>query len=225
MKDGVLVIDKPVGPSSHSAVALVRRLIHASKVGHLGTLDPAASGVLPLVINGATKHAQRLASDEKVYEFTLYLGISTDSDDETGGVISEQHAAPHLLEGLSALLSRFTGRIMQRPPLFSAKKKCGMRACDMARKGQKVELSPGPVTIDSLEIIGVSWPEVRMRMSCRTGTYVRSLCRDLGEALGPGGHARGIRRLKSGPYIIDEAVPLETLRANPAIWTDHLIPL
>ncbi len=223
--DGVLVIDKPAGPTSHAVVALVKRLTRVDKIGHLGTLDPAASGVLPLVINGATRHAKRLAGDEKIYEFTLFLGVATDTDDESGNVISRKIPDGLHFDDLSRILERFTGRIMQRPPLYSAKKVYGRRACDLSRDGMQFNLLPRPVNVDAIEIIGGTWPEPRLRLKCRAGTYVRSLCRDLGEALGCGGHARAIRRLRSGAYIIDEAVPPEALKPGSDAWHAYLLPV
>jgi tRNA pseudouridine55 synthase len=223
--DGILIIDKPAGPTSHDVVSIVKRLTGATKVGHLGTLDPEASGVLPLALNGATKSAGLLAGTEKVYEFTLCLGRTTDTDDDAGTVTSEKKVSKDAGERLKEVLDQFTGNIMQRPPKYSAVKVNGRRAYDLARKGTDFELDPRPVRIDSIEVVKVKLPEVRMRVACNSGTYVRSLCRDLGEAIGCGGCAKGIRRLKSGPYIIDKAVDLEKLRAGLSDWENSLIPL
>jgi tRNA pseudouridine55 synthase len=222
--DGVLVIDKPAGPTSHDIVAMVRRLTGARKVGHLGTLDPAASGVLPLVLNGATKLAATLAGVEKVYEFTLVLGRATDTDDDAGRAIAEGPAPEAFFAELQALLPQFTGSILQRPPRYSAIKVGGERAYRLAREKGDVPLEPRPVTIDALEILRNDWPEVRMRLACRSGTYVRSLCRDLGEALSCGGHAKTIRRLQSGPYTLDMAVTMEALGSESGLWRQQLIP-
>ena len=223
--DGVLVIDKPAGPTSHDVVSIVKRLTGAKKVGHLGTLDPGASGVLPLAINEATKSAGVLAGIEKVYEFTLCLGRTTDTDDDDGTVMSEAAVPRDAGEKLRGVLDQFMGSIMQRPPKYSAVKVNGRRAYDLARKGTQFELDPRSVRIDSIEVVDDTLPEVRMRVACNSGTYVRSLCRDIGEAIGCGGCARDIKRLKSGPYIIDKAVPLEELRADPEGWEGRLIPL
>ena len=222
---GVLVIDKPAGPTSHDIVTIVKRLIGARKVGHLGTLDPAASGVLPLAINDATKRAAELAGIEKVYDFTLILGFSTETDDDTGEVIKESKVPADVLERIEAVLPKFTGRIMQRPPNYSAVKVEGRRAYQLARRGAKFELPPRPVDIHAIEIVGASLPEVRIRLSCRSGTYVRSLCRDLGEEIGCGGHASGIRRLRSGPYKIEDALGLEVLREDRSVWKKYLMPV
>lgn len=223
--DGVLIIDKPAGPTSHDVVSIVKRLTGAKKVGHLGTLDPEASGVLPLAIDGATKRAGLLAGTEKVYEFTLRLGRTTDTDDDTGTVTAEKTVPKDAGEKLRSVLDQFTGNIMQRPPKYSAVKVNGRRAYDLARKGTEFELDPRPVRVDSIEVLDVALPEVRMRVACNSGTYVRSLCRDIGEAIGCSGCAKDIRRLKSGPYIIDKAVHLEELKADSEGWEDSLIPL
>lgn len=221
--DGVLVIDKPKGPTSHDVVQTVKNLVGAEKVGHLGTLDPAATGVLPLVINGATKHAAHLAGVEKTYEFTLRLGIVTETDDDTGKVISESSIDKGLLAKLEEILPRFTGRIMQRPPKFSAVKVNGRRSYKLARGGRDVEPAPRQVQVDTLCITGGSPPNVNMKVECRSGTYVRSLCRDLGEDLGCGGHAADIRRLRSGDYTIDKAISLDELVKNPDIWRSAIL--
>ncbi|MFH1829765.1 MAG: tRNA pseudouridine(55) synthase TruB [Pseudomonadota bacterium] len=221
--DGVLVVDKPAGPTSHDIVSMVKRLTGASKIGHLGTLDPAASGVLPLAINEATTMAGQLAGIDKVYEFTLCLGTTTTTDDSAGDVIAQAPALPDLMANLRLILPRFTGSILQRPPRFSAIKVRGKRAYELARKGIDFELEPRSVRIDSIDIIGENWPQLRLRMSCNSGTYVRSLCRDLGNALGCGGHAKDIRRLKSGPYIIDKALTMDDLQKEPSMWLKHLI--
>jgi tRNA pseudouridine55 synthase len=223
--DGILLIDKPAGPTSHDVVSVVKRLTGAKKVGHLGTLDPEASGVLPLAINGATKMAGVLAGIEKVYEFTLCLGRTTDTDDDAGTVTSEAAVPRDACEKLRGVLEQFTGSIMQRPPKYSAVKVNGRRAYDLARKGTQFEIEPRSVRIDSIEVVKEKLPEIRMRVACNSGTYVRSLCRDIGEAIGCGGCARDIRRLKSGPYIIDRAVGLEDLKADPESWEGRLIPL
>jgi len=223
--DGVLVIDKPAGPTSHDVVSIVKRLTGAMKVGHLGTLDPEASGVLPLAINGATRSAGLLAGTEKVYEFTLVLGRQTETDDDVGATLSEMAVPKDAADRLEVVLEGFTGNIMQRPPKYSAVKVRGRRAYELARKNVDFEIDPRPVRVDSIEVLGVALPEVRMRVACNSGTYVRSLCRDIGEALGYGGCARSIRRLKSGPYIIDDALRLEELEARPGNWEESLIPL
>ncbi len=218
--DGVLVIDKPEGPSSHDICACARRITKIRKVGHLGTLDPAASGVLPLALGAATRRAAELAGHRKVYEFTLVLGSATDTDDAAGVQTASAAVTPEMLERLPQILGQFTGTILQRPPAYSAVKVQGRRAYQLARQGEDVEVEPRPVTIDALHIIdeGEAPSRLRMRMECRTGTYVRSLCRDLGAVLGCGGHASGIRRLQSGAFRIEQAVTLQEFLASPEAW-------
>lgn len=223
--DGILIVDKPAGPTSHDVVATVKRLIGASKVGHLGTLDPAASGVLPLAINGATKRAGELAGIEKTYEFTLELGRTTTTDDDTGEVVAKSKVPADALDRLNAVIPQFIGNVMQRPPKFSAVKVSGRRAYQLARKGTDFQLDERTVKIDAIAVLGGKSPSVRMRVECNSGTYVRSLCRDLGEEIGCGAHASEIRRLRSGPYIIDGAVKLEELGLSPQSWRDCIIPL
>ncbi len=223
--DGILIIDKPAGPTSHDVVQIVKRLTGANKVGHLGTLDPAATGVLPLVLNGATKRAAELAGIEKVYEFDLCLGVTTDSDDDTGKVLEEQSVSNDLQSTLKVELEEFIGNILQRPPQFSAIKVGGKRAYKSARKGFDPRLEPRPIHIDSIEIVGGKWPRLRLRVECRSGTYVRSLARDIGEKLGCGGHAAEIRRFRSGKWRIEDAVSLDALQEKPACWKDALILL
>ena len=221
--DGILIVDKPRGPTSHDVVQTIRRATGVRKVGHLGTLDPAASGVLPVAMGRATKKTSHLIASDKVYEFVLRLGMATETDDDEGRIISEQPVPPDLLIRLEELLAQFTGWIMQRPPRFSAVKVGGRRACDLARRGKWVELKPRRVRVDSLRMVEVLWPEVRMRMECGGGTYVRSICRDIGQALGCTGHARDIRRLRHGRYTIEEALPLEEIKARPQICREHLL--
>ena len=223
--DGILIRDKPRGPTSHDVVQIIRRATGVRKVGHLGTLDPAASGVLPVAMGRATKQVSRLITSDKVYEFVLKLGIVTETDDDEGRTLSERPVPPALLPRLEELIPRFTGWIMQRPPQFSAVKVGGRRAYELARKGERVELKPRLVRVDSLRIVDVSWPDVRMHMECGGGTYVRSICRDIGEVLGCGGHARNIRRLRHGPYTIEAALSLEEIKVRPQICRERLLAL
>lgn len=218
-RDRILVIDKPAGPTSHDIVQEVKRIIAAKKVGHLGTLDPAATGVLPLAINGATKQANKLAGTEKIYEFTLKLGTGTDTDDDTGRVITESQVPPDAVARLEGIIPSFIGRIIQRPPNYSAVKTGGRRAYEWARKGIAPDIAPRFVQIVSLSIISLHGSDIRMRLECHSGTYVRSLCRDIGEALGCHGHAGQIRRLRSGPYTIAQAITMEALKDNPSMWS------
>jgi tRNA pseudouridine55 synthase len=223
--DGVLVIDKPAGPTSHDVVQIVKRITGAKKVGHLGTLDPAATGVLPLVINGATKRADELKGVEKVYEFTLVLGASTDTDDDQGKIVKKMEVPADAVKKLEAIIPEFLGEVMQRPPAFSAIKMGGRKSYEAARKGEALEIEPRKVVINKLSILDSYLPNVKMRLECNSGTYVRSLCRDLGEKLGCGGHASGIRRLKSGNFSIEAAICLDSLSKDSEIWKKSLLPI
>lgn len=223
--DGVLIVDKPAGPTSHDVVSIVKRTIGAKKVGHLGTLDPPASGVLPLAIDGATKKATALAGDEKVYEFELCLGAETDTDDDAGAVIDEAPIPADAEMLLRGIIPTFEGEIQQRPPRYSAIKVGGQRAYALARKGIAFELEARPVRIESMELVRFGLPRVSFRVSCSSGTYVRSLCRDLARGIGCRGHASGIRRMRSGAYTIDRAVALDALVKDPEAWRKAFIPL
>jgi len=223
--DGVLVIDKPSGPTSHDVVAAVKRMIGARRVGHLGTLDPRASGVLPLAVGGATKRAAELAGDEKTYEFTLCLGAETDTDDDGGRQIASCERPVPEAEDIRRVLPRFVGELMQVQLPYSAVKVGGRRAYQLARAGREFQLDPRTVRVDSLELL-VEQPEgFRLRVSCGAGTYVRALCRDIGRELGCGGFAKNIRRFKSGSYIIDMATTLEALSRAPRAWQEHLLAI
>lgn len=215
--DGILVIDKPRGLTSHDVVEEVKRALGARKVGHLGTLDPAATGVLPLVINDATKFASMLSGDRKVYEFDLVLGRQTDTDDDEGRVIAEGEVPPDVLGRIETAKRTLVGRIMQVPPAYSAIKVGGRPLYKDARKGRPVEARPREVKIDELSVINHCIGDdgrmrVRMRMCSSAGTYVRAVCRDLGKAVGSLGHASNIRRLASGDHKIEEAIGLDAYK-------------
>ncbi len=216
--DGLLIVDKPAGPTSHDIVQEVKRLLGAKKVGHLGTLDPEATGVLTLMVNQATKAASKFGKDVKVYEFDLVLGSATDTDDDTGQVIKKARKPAKAYKKVSSILSEFTGKLSQVPPLYSAIKVKGKPLYKKARKGQKIEPKPREVTVHNLAILsGVGGVEardrIRMRMTCSSGTYVRAICRDIGEKLGCYGHAARIRRLQSGPFRLDHAVVFGKFRS------------
>ena len=219
--DGILVIDKPAGPTSHDVVQMVKRAIGARKVEHTGTLDPAATGVLTLCIDGATKMAGELSGGEKIYEFTLVLGAQTDTDDDTGQVVEESSVDDSHLSHLETVLKKYVGTIEQVPPAYSAVKKNGVRSYKQARKGKQVSLEPRNVVIRDLAVLGMDNNRVRMSMRCEKGTYVRALCRDVGTDLGCGAHAADIRRTKNGQFTIEQAVKLDEVKDN---WQSHVIP-
>ncbi|MBI5887289.1 MAG: tRNA pseudouridine(55) synthase TruB [Deltaproteobacteria bacterium] len=204
---GVLVADKPAGWTSHDVVAKVKRTLDAKKVGHLGTLDPMATGVLPLVINGATKFADSLGGGAvKVYSATLKLGEDTDTYDKEGQVVRRGETGSLTDADVRGVLRGFAGKMMQTPPMYSAIKKHGVPLYTLARKGVEVEREAREIEIHSFEILGISMPFVEFSVKCSKGTYVRSICHDAGAALGCGGHLFDLRRMASGVFTIDEAV-------------------
>ncbi len=213
--DGVLVADKPALWTSHDVVAKVKRALCAKKVGHLGTLDPMATGVLPLVINGATKFAGFLGSGTKHYRATLKLGEETDTYDKDGQVVKHGDTGHLTDDDVRDAFVRFTGRIMQTPPMYSAIKKHGVPLYRLARKGVEVEREARSVEIFAIEISRIALPLVDFTVACSKGTYVRSICHDAGAALGCGGHLFDLRRTASGAFTLDAAI-------SPALPSDEL---
>jgi tRNA pseudouridine55 synthase len=216
--DGVLIIDKPAGPTSHDVVAVARRFTRAKKVGHTGTLDPLASGVLPLVLGRATRLAQFLSSAEKEYEADVRLGVNTTTYDRAGDVV-EQPSARDVSEltraDIEAAVAAFRGMQMQQPPSFSAKKIDGDRAYDLARRNEPVLLQPSAVVAHTLEILEWEGAHLRLRLVCSAGFYVRSLAQGIGERLGTGAHLAALVRTRSGDFSIGAAVSLEELDRHP----------
>ncbi|MFN3891116.1 MAG: tRNA pseudouridine(55) synthase TruB [Beijerinckiaceae bacterium] len=213
--NGWLILDKPVGLTSTQAVSRLKRIFNAKKAGHAGTLDPLASGILPVAFGEATKTVPFVQDGEKAYRFTVRWGVETDSDDADGKPVrtSERRPAP---DQIAELLPEFTGTIMQTPPAFSAIKIAGERAYDIARDGEEVVLQPRPVTIHSLELIGATDEEAVLEAQCGKGTYVRAIARDLGRLLGCFGHVTALRRTRVGPFTEEDAVPLAELEAEGA---------
>ncbi|MBX9739813.1 MAG: tRNA pseudouridine(55) synthase TruB, partial [Beijerinckiaceae bacterium] len=197
--NGWFILDKPVGMTSTHAVSRLKRIYNAKKAGHAGTLDPLASGLLPVAFGEATKTVPFVQDGEKAYRFTVRWGIETDSDDSDGKIVqtADHRPGPDQIE---AALPRFTGTIMQAPPAFSAIKVNGERAYDMARDGEIVELAARPVTINSLEMIASTDDDAVFEARCGKGTYVRAIARDLGRALGCLGHVTALRRTRVGPF-------------------------
>jgi tRNA pseudouridine55 synthase len=212
-RSGVLVVDKPPGPTSHDIVAVVRRRFRGAKVGHTGTLDPFATGVLPMVIGRATRLARYLSGAEKEYDALIRLGRATDTHDATGNVVFEapDHLPPPAVEAVAAVLDGYRGTWMQTPPPYSAKLAAGVRAYDQARRGEPVELAPVAVTVSELELLSMTGPLVRVRLVASAGFYVRALAHDLGLKLGTGATLDGLRRLRSGPFGLVDAVTLDLL--------------
>jgi tRNA pseudouridine55 synthase len=206
--DGILVVDKPVGPTSHGVVQTVRRAAGQKRVGHTGTLDPAATGVLVVCLGRATKLVPFLQAGRKTYAARMVLGVETDSQDADGTVVA-RHDASHIDElALCEALTRFQGDIEQIPPMVSAIKIGGERLHEKARRGETVHRDPRPVTVDDLVLDafepGAS-PEASFLVTCTAGTYVRTIAHDVGRALGVGGSLVALRRLANGPFVVDEA--------------------
>ena len=227
--DGILVIDKPIGPTSHDVVGLIRRLAATKRVGHGGTLDPFASGVLPVFLGKATRVVEYHLADRKAYRATVCFGASSATDDLEGELTPSEGPAP-AREAVVAALPAFTGPITQRPPAYSAIKVAGRRAYAMARAGETVELAERAVTIEALDL--VDWdgtdpdrPIAILDVRCSAGTYVRALARDLGAAVGNAAYLGALRRTAAGPFGTDDAVDLEAARAAAADGPAGLIPL
>ena len=211
--DGAVVVDKPAGWTSHDVVNKVRRLAGTKKVGHLGTLDPGATGVLPLVIGRATRLAQFYTRNDKVYEGVIHFGYSTDSYDADGQPTSPAQDIVLDREQLEAALQKFRGRFAQVPPQVSAKKIAGRPAYEMARKQQPVELKAADVEVYSLDVLRVEGCEAEVRVHCSAGTYLRSIAHEAGQALGCGAFLKALRRTASGGFKIEAARTLEQLAA------------
>ena len=221
--NGIVIVDKPQGWTSQDVTARLRRVFETRRIGHGGTLDPMATGVLPVFVGRATRGVEFFEHAEKTYEALLLPGVVTDTEDVTGTVL-ERHLAALTEAAVEAVLPRFRGEILQVPPMYSALKVNGQKLCNLARKGQTVERKPRPVTIHELAFLGFQDDCLRLRVRCSKGTYIRTLCKDLGEALGCGGCMAQLRRVSAGSYTIRQAVPLETLleSADPA---QYLLPV
>ena len=208
--DGIVIVDKPRDWTSQDVTARLRRVFGTRRIGHGGTLDPMATGVLPVFVGRATRGVEFFEHAEKTYETVLRLGLTTDTEDITGTVLTE---APVSVtdEQVEGALDAFRGEIMQVPPMYSALKVNGRKLCDLARKGKTVERQPRPITIHELRLLEREENTLRLRVRCSKGTYIRTLCKDIGEALGCGGCMERLRRVQAGEYTIEEAVPLQEL--------------
>ncbi len=211
--DGVLLLDKPVGLSSNDALIRAKRVMNAKKAGHTGTLDPFATGLLPLCFGEATKFSQDLLEADKTYEATVHLGIKTDTGDTEGEAI-ETLPVDVTIEQIEAALARFRGPILQVPPMYSALKRDGKALYEYAREGIVLEREARPVTIHALELIGYEAPMLKIRVTCSKGTYVRVLGEDIGAVLGTGAHLNALRRIQVGALTLDGMITLEVLQAH-----------
>ena len=210
--EGVLLVDKPSNVTSHDVVALVRRASGVRRVGHAGTLDPFATGLLVLFLGRGTRLIPYIEAEPKVYEATIRFGSETDTDDMSGSVVrsADTPSDAALLEGIAAL----TGPIDQVPPAYSAKKVDGTRAYAAARRGDPLELAPARVTVHSWQVVGHRADEYDVRIVCSTGTYIRALARDLGRSVGSAAHLSALRRVQSGPFRIERASTIDRVRTG-----------
>ena len=213
MIDGFVVIDKPAGITSHDVVSRVRRILGTRKVGHTGTLDPFATGVLPVAVNDGTKAIPFLDEGVKCYEALMQLGVATDTLDMTGKVLRESKFDSVTQQQLLGVFERFTGPILQIPPMYSAIKQGGQPLYKLARMGQEVERAARPVDIHSIELLSFTLPFVSIRVTCSRGTYVRTLADDIGAMIGCGAALKELRRTASGPFLISAAHTLESLQS------------
>ena len=226
MPDFVLPVDKPEGPTSHDVVAQARKVLGIRKVGHTGTLDPFASGLLILCVGRATRLAEYLSGLDKTYEATAKLGITTDTLDRDGKVLEDRVGWRELAEpAVAEALSTFQGEIEQVPLQFSAKKVDGVAMHRRARRGEQVRLEPCVVTVHSIELLAMELPEIRFRVRCSSGTYLRSIARDLGEELGVGAHLTALRRITIGAFGVDGAIGVGQLADTAAVDGVRIDPL
>ncbi|MFI3313780.1 MAG: tRNA pseudouridine(55) synthase TruB [Eubacteriales bacterium] len=221
MPSGIVIVDKPQGWTSQDVVSKLRGVFREKRIGHGGTLDPMATGVLPVFVGRATRAVPYFEAAEKIYEAGLKLGISTDTQDTTGRVLEEKE--PTSMESLDGVLDQFRGDIEQIPPMYSAVKIDGKKLYQLARKGREVERKPRPITVYSLERLDSNGDPI-LRIHCSKGTYVRTICHDIGQVLGCGGCMSSLRRVQAGAYDLTRAIPLADMVAseNPL---DYLIPV
>ena len=208
--DGIVIVDKPAGWTSQDVTAKLRGVFQTRRIGHGGTLDPMATGVLPVFVGRATRGVEFFEHAEKTYETTLRLGLTTDTEDTTGNILVEKPVCVSEAQ-VKAALEQFKGEIQQIPPMYSAIKINGQKLVDLARKGKEVERKPRAITIFALDFLGMTGNDVRLRVHCSKGTYIRTLCKDIGDALDCGGCMAALRRVAAGSYTENVAVPLSAL--------------
>jgi tRNA pseudouridine55 synthase len=221
---GILLIDKPAGITSHDVVNDVRRRLGTRRVGHAGTLDPTATGLLVVAVGPATRFLQYLPLEPKEYVGDVTFGIETTTQDSEGEIVSQQDAPPALEQRLVALLPQFHGLIQQLPPMYSAVKKAGKPLYAYARKGQEVARNPRTIHIESITVEEVAGPVVRLRVVCSGGTYMRTLAHDLGQALGCGAYLSSLRRDRVGRFNLDEAISLDQVELGRLIPLREALP-
>ena len=208
--NGIVIVDKPQEWTSQDVTARLRRVFNTRRIGHGGTLDPMATGVLPVFVGRATRGVEFFEHAEKAYEAVLRLGMTTDTEDVFGNILETREVQVSERDFLG-ILDQFRGKIQQVPPMYSALKVNGQKLCDLARKGKEVERQPREIEIFELTCLEFTGQTARLRVRCSKGTYIRTLCKDIGEALGCGGCMEALRRVQAGEYTIMEAVPLQEL--------------
>ena len=222
---GFLIINKPKGITSHDVVARIRKLSGQRKVGHTGTLDPMATGVLLVCLGQATRLIEYMVTSRKQYRAIIRFGVSTNTHDAEGNITAQSNASTLTTPEIKATLPQFTGEIQQIPPVFSAIKQNGQPLYKRARAGEPIEVSPRSVTIYSLDWVNWETPDLTLNVTCSSGTYIRSLARDLGDAVGTGAHLAGLIRTANGQWTLEQAVSLETLEnAGQSNWKQFLHP-
>ncbi len=223
--NGLFLLDKHEGITSHTAVKRVQRLFDAPSAGHTGTLDPLATGVLPILLGRAVKASEFLVETDKHYEAVLRLGVTTDTEDMTGTILTKVDVLPSADAVLEAAM-HFVGEILQTPPMYSAIRVDGRRLMELAREGKTVWREPRPITVHSLSVTPLSSSDYRLRVVCSKGTYIRTLCADIGAYLGCGGAMASLRRTETAGFSIDRCMTLEELEAlSPAARMAHLLPV
>jgi len=223
--DGAILIDKPAGPTSHDVVDAIRRQFGIKKVGHCGTLDPNATGLLIIVLGRGTKLSEKLMSDDKVYEGAIKFGVATDSYDADGEILETKTVPPLTLDQLNEAATAFVGDLMQTPPMVSAVKKDGVPLYKLARKGIEVERAPRLVHIYNFRFTGYREPLGQFLIACTKGTYVRSIAHELGQKLGCGAHLATLRRVTAGKFDVADAIPLDAvLKLTRAELEKKVIP-
>ena len=218
--NGVLIIDKPPGITSHTVVSRVKRILGVRKAGHTGTLDPFATGVLPVCLNEGTKLSPFLMEQDKEYEGVILLGVETDTLDSTGNVVRQQEPGDVDVRAIESIFKSFEGAISQTPPMFSAIKQNGVPLYKLARKGVELVRKARTVTIHSLEVLKIELPRISFRVACSKGTYVRALAGDIGTELGCGGSLEALRRTRSGQFSLEKTICLDDLKE---LWEDDSI--
>ena len=228
--DGVVLLDKPAGMSSQGAVTAVKRAFNADKAGHTGTLDPMATGLLPICLGEATKYSQDLLEADKTYIAQVKFGSRTDTGDAEGQII-EEFALPafaseaEIKAALNALLPKFTGPISQVPPMYSALKRDGKPLYEYARAGVELERTPRDITIHSIRWTDIKWPEATLEVSCSKGTYIRVLAEDIGSALDCGAHLVGLRRTEVGHLNLEQSFTIESIQSGLKNTADYILPV